>query len=121
MRNLAIRIVLFLCSRFDIMPLDETRIPMGDEPKARSERWQAFAKEQGGLFDMLDGVRASYLAAMGKVAPGDAKTLEALAIGAHVAEKLRAEVRSVIASGEIAQRTEDAIAKQSARPIRKSI
>lgn len=121
MRKLIVRLVLWLCNRFDVHPLDETRINMGADKKARSQRWEAFAKEDGGLFDLLDRIKAEYLAKMGQVKPGDAKTLEALAIGARVAEGLRAEVRSVIAAGEIEARNEDRAAKLSVVPTRKSV
>ena len=121
MRKLATRLILWLCARYDVWPIDETRINMGIDKKARSQRWQAFAVEQGGLFDMLDKVRGDYLAKMGQVKPGDAKTLEALAIGARVAEGLRSEVRSVIAAGEIEARQEDRAAKFSVVPARKSV
>ena len=121
MRKIIVSLVLWLCDRFDVHPVDEARIHMGTDKKARSQRWEAFAKEDGGLFDMLDKIKAEYLAKMGQVKPGDAKTLEALAIGARVAEALRAEVRSVIAAGEIEARNEDRAAKLSVVPARKSI
>lgn len=121
LRNFAIRLVLWLCDHFDIRPLDETRINMGADKKARSQRWEAFAKEDGGLFDMLDKIKADYLTKMGKVAPGDAKSLEALAIGARVVDGLKSEVRSVIAEGQIAQVQEDRAARLNVAPIRKSV
>ena len=121
MRNLAIRLILWLCNRFDIWPIDETRVHMGTDKVARSKRWELFAKESGGLFDMLDKIKADYLAKMGKVAPGDAKTLEALAIAARVTDGLKSTVVSVIADGEIEQRTEERRAAMTAKPIRKSV
>lgn len=121
MRKLAIRLVLWLCDRFDVHPLDEARINMGADKKARSQRWEAFAREDGGLFDLLDKIKAEYLAKMGQVKPGDADTLEALAIGARVADQLAAQVRSVIAAGEIEDVNEDRMAKLSVVPARKSI
>lgn len=121
MRNLTTRLILWLCAHYSINPLDEARIHMGADKKARSQRWEMFAREEGGLFDLLDKIKAEYLAKMGSVKPGDAKTLEALAIGARVAEGLRAEVRSVIAAGEIEARNEDRVAKLSVVPTRKSI
>ncbi len=121
MRNLAVRLVLWLCHRFDIWPVTEARIPMGGDKKARSQRWEEFAREKGGLFDLLDAIKAEYLASMGKVKPGDAKTLEALAIGAHVTDRLAAQVRSIIAAGEVEAVNEDRRAKLAVKPIRKSI
>lgn len=121
MRTLAVRLILWLCDRYGVHPLDEARIHMGTDKQARSQRWEMFARENGGLFDMLDKIKAEYLAKMGQVKPGDAKTLEALAIGARVAEGLRAEVRSVIAAGEIEARNEDRAARLSVVPTRKSV
>lgn len=120
-RKMAVTIILWLCDRFDVWPVDETRLAMGSDKQARSQRWHEFAREEGGLFDMLDNVRSEYIAAMGKTSPGDHAKLEALAIGAHVAERLRAEVRSVIASGEIEAVNEDRKARMSVTPVRKSI
>jgi|GEM_PF-1771851 len=121
MRKLITRLILWLCDSFDIHPLDEARINMGADKQARSQRWETFAREDGGLFDLLDKIRGEYLDAMGKVAPGDAAKLEALAIGGRVAEQLRSQVRSVIAAGEIEARNEDRAAKLSVVPARKSI
>lgn len=121
MRKLITRLILFLCARFDIHPLDESRINMGVDKKARSQRWEAFAREEGGLFDLLDKIKAEYLAKMGQVSPGDHKTLETLAIGARVTDQLGAQVRSIIAAGEIEARNEDQRAKLAVVPTRKSI
>lgn len=121
MRKLITCLILWLCARFDVHPVEEARINMGTDKKARSHRWEAFAREDGGLFDLLDRIRGEYLAKMGQVKPGDAKTLEALAIGARVAEALRAEVRNIIAAGEIEARNEDRAARLSVVPTRKSV
>lgn len=121
MRKLITRLILWMCDRFDVHPLDETRINLGADKKARSQRWEAFAKEDGGLFDLLDTIRGEYLDAMGKVQPGDTDKLEALAIGGRVVEQLRSQVRSVIAAGEIEARNEDRAAKFSVVPARKSV
>lgn len=121
MRNLAIRLVLWLCARYDIVPLDETRIQMNDDAKLKSHRWEGFYRESGGLSDMLDSVQADYYAAMGKLNPGDTKAMEALAIGARVTEQLRSEVRGVIAAGSLEQSKKDAVQSLAARPARKSI
>lgn len=120
-RTLAVRLVLWLCHRFDIWPVNEERLLMGSDKKARSHRWEEFAREEGGLFDLLDKIKSEYLAKMGQVKPGDAKTLETLAIGARVADQLAAQVRSVIAAGEVEAVNEDRRAKMNVRPIRKSI
>lgn len=121
MRSLIVRLVLFLCQRFDIWPVEQARMDMGGDAKDRSQRWEHFAREKGGLFDMLDAIESEYLAAMGRTKPKDHDTLETLAIGAHVANRLRAEVRSVIANGHVQQANEDQVARHSVVPIRKSI
>src|SRR5690606_28852680 len=105
----------------DVHPLDETRINMGADKQARSQRWEAFAREDGGLFDLLDTIRGEYLDAMGKVQPGDTDKLEALAIGGRVVEQLRSQVRSVVAAGEIEARNEDRVAPFSVVPARKCV
>ena len=121
MRNLITRLILWLCARFDVWPIDEARVHMGADKKARSQRWEAFAKEEGGLFDLTAKIKAQYLASMGKVAPGDADALEALAIGARVCDQLDAQVRTVIAAGEVEEKQEDRAARFAAVPIRKSV
>lgn len=121
MRKLIVRFILWLCNRFDVHPLDEARIDLGTDKKARSQRWEGFAREQGGLFDLTRKIKADYMAAMGRVKPGDAKALEALAIGARVCDQLDAQVRAVIASGEIEAANEDRAARLSVPPIVKSV
>ena len=57
MRNLALKLVLWLCRVFDIAVLEEARLKMEADAKARSARWEVFYREEGGLADMLDAIR----------------------------------------------------------------
>ena len=57
MRNLAIRLVLWLCRVFNIALVNEARAMNGMDAIARGQQWEAFAREEGGLFDMIDEQR----------------------------------------------------------------
>lgn len=101
MRNLAIRLVLWLCRVFDIVPLDEARKHMGADKVQRAERWQVFATEAGGLFDMIEAQRVAAFEAYADAPPSDHDTKEHLAMQDRAWRQLRARVDNIIATGKI--------------------
>ena len=106
MRNLVIRFVLWLCARFDINPLDETRIRMGDDAKARSHRWQAFAVEEGGLFDMIEALRRETFEQASEIPPEEVAKLQYAAMSDRNLRRLKQRVQSIITQGKIQERNE---------------
>jgi hypothetical protein len=116
MRNLAIRLVLWLSARFEIVLIDEQRKFIGGDAVERGKRWEMFATEQGGLFDMIDKQRREAFEAFADTRPDQIAEKEYLAMQDRALRQLRARVDSIIASGKIA-------AKQSEKQfhhIRKS-
>lgn len=119
MRKLALRLVLFLCERFDLSIVDETRIPNGTEAKARAERWEAFAREEGGLFDMIDNQRTRAFEAFAELRPDQMAEKEYLAAQERCWRQVRTQVDNVIMTGKIARANEDREA--SVVELRKSV
>lgn len=118
MRKLATRLILWLCNRFDVWPMDEQRIFMGDDAKARSHRWEAFAKEQGGLFDMIEALRRETFEQAAEIPPHEVEQLQYAAMSDRNLRRLKQRVQSIIAQGKIQERNE---ARPEALRILKSV
>lgn len=121
MRNLAIRLVLWLCNRFDIAPLGEARLRMTADKKARSVQWETFAKEDGGLLDMLGMIRAEAFEAAAELDPKDTDKIYYWATADRNVRKLEARITSVIMSGEIETANIVAFERMNDAPVRKSV
>jgi hypothetical protein len=101
MRSLAIRLVLWLCRVFAIVPLDEMRLHMGASKIARSERWEQFYLEEGGLKDMLATVRREAFEVASEIDPRDTDKIYYWAMSDRNVRRLEQQVRGVIAAGKI--------------------
>lgn len=106
MRALVTRLVLWLCARYDIVPLDEQRTNMGGDEVARSQRWEAFAREEGGLFDMIEKQRREAFMAYADTPPDQQATKDHLAMQDRALRQVRTRVESVIATGKIKAQNE---------------
>lgn len=106
MRNLAIRLVLWLCDRFDISLIDEARLYANPEAIARGQRWEAFYREEGGLADMIQQARREAFEAYAECRPSDVAEKEYLAALDRCWRQLDRRVHSVIESGQLAAKQE---------------
>lgn len=121
MRSLVIRLVLWLCGRFGIAVLDEQRLGMGTDAVARSQRWEAFYREEGGLADMIALARREAFEAYSDCRPGDVAEKDYLAATDRCWRQIEARVRNVIAAGQLElKRAEQLEAMNLPRP-RKSV
>lgn len=100
------KLILWLCHRFDAWPIEEARIEMGADKIARSQRWQAFANEAGGLFDMIEQQRREAFEAYSALPPSAHDDRVYLAMTDRNLRALKQRVVSVIAAGEIEARNE---------------
>jgi hypothetical protein len=101
MRNLAIRLVLWLCARFDIVLIDEARRFAPPDAIARGQRWEAFYAEEGGIADMITQARREAFEAYSDCRPADVSEREYLAMSDRCWRQLDRRVRSVIETGQI--------------------
>jgi len=121
MRNLAIRLVLWLCRRFDIALLAEARLHMTADAVQRSERWEAFYAEEGGLADMLADIRKEAFEAAQEIDPRDTDKIYYWAMADRNVRKLEQRVKSVVMHGKLeAERRRKAELLSTPRP-RKSV
>jgi hypothetical protein len=118
MRNLAIRLVLWLCARFDINPLDEARRFVSPDAVARGQRWEAFYYEQGGIADMIQTLRREAFEAAAELDPAETDKIYYWATADRNLRKLDQRVRGVINNGKIAAKNGEV---QSAGMARKSV
>lgn len=108
MRNLLARLILWLARRLDINLIDEARIRMGPDKVARSQRWEAFANEDGGLFDMIEHERRVAFEAYSACPPDARAERDYLAMTDRNWRTLKQRIAGVIVEGKIEQRNADA-------------
>lgn len=77
------------------------RVNNGTDAVARGQRWEAFATEEGGLYDMIANLRRGYFEKVGQLQPGDTKSLQALASADRIAREIERQVQTVIETGRI--------------------
>ena len=104
MRNLVIRLILWLCRRFDISLLDETRRLATPDAIARGQRWEAFYHEQGGIADMIKALRLEAFEVAAELDPNDTDKIYYWATADRNLRRLDQRVRTVIETGKIEAR-----------------
>lgn len=120
LRNLAIRLVLWLCARYEISLIDETRRHATADKIARAEEWKNFATEDGGLFDMIAEQRRAAFEAYSECRPGDVAEKEYLAQQDRCWRQIKSRVDGIIQTGQIEADNRRKIAA-TISPIRKSV
>ena len=100
-RSLAIRLVLWLCRVFDIVPLDEARRFASPDAIVRGQRWEAFYYEDGGLAEMIEAMRREAFEAAAELDPRDTDKIYYWATADRNLRRLEQKVRGVIVSGQI--------------------
>lgn len=93
------------------VPAPLPRVNNGTDAIARGQRWEAFAEEEGGLYDMFARLKADYFLKVGQLSPGDRDKLLALGMAHKIASEIEREVQQVIASGKIAANNRDHVAR----------
>ncbi len=121
MRNLAIRLVLWLCDRFDIVPLDQMRLNAGTDAIERGMRWETFYREAGGLADMIASLRREAFEAAQEAAADDDVTRHAWMLQDRAYRALENRVVNVIATGKHARAQIDETERLKSFKIVKSI
>lgn len=100
MRQLATRLVLWLCARFQIVPIDAMRLSAGSDAVERGMRWDMFYREEGGLADMIAALRKDAFEAAQEAAANDDVTRHAWMLQDRAYRALEARVVNVIATGK---------------------
>lgn len=120
LRSAAIRLVLWLCRTFDIALVEQSRIAHGRDAISRGEQWEAFAREEGGLFDMIETARREAFEAYADCRPGDVNEKDYLAQQDRCWRQLEARVNGVIQSGVIEADNRRKVAA-TISPLRKAV
>jgi hypothetical protein len=81
------------------------------DPKARADRWSAFYNEDGGLRDMLRGLRMAYFERAAGLSARDTEGLWKLSIASKLVDELDRQIGAVIGSGDIAAQQEEHLAR----------
>lgn len=100
-RQRRIEYIVAECNRLQFHPVEEARIPLGDDAKTRGDRWERFAREEGGLYDMIEAMRREAFEAAADVPPEDVDKLQYWAMSDRITRRLKQRVDSVIATGKI--------------------
>lgn len=82
-------------------PRPYERVNNGTDAVARGQRWQAFAEEEDGLYDMIASLRRDYFTRVGQLHPGETDKLLALGMADKIAVEIERKVQSVIETGKM--------------------
>ncbi|GAA0729962.1 hypothetical protein [Sphingomonas japonica] len=80
-----------------------SRINNGADSVARGQRWEVFYAEDGGIRDMIAGLRRGYFEKVGGLKPGDTESLIALGMADRIAREIDREVQTIIETGKLRQ------------------
>jgi hypothetical protein len=83
------------------VPRELPRVQNGTDAVARGQRWEAFATEEGGIYDMISALRRDYFEKVGQLSPGDTAGLQALGMADRIAREIERKVQTVIETGRI--------------------
>ena len=103
MRDLAMRLVLWLARRYGIVLLDEQRRFASPDAIVRGKRWQEFYSEDGGLADMIAVLRREAFEAAAELDPADTAKIYYWATADRNLRRLQNRILQVIASGKTLQ------------------
>lgn len=119
LRSIAIRLVLWLCARFDIVLIDEQRKFISSDAVEKGKRWEMFATEAGGLYDMIEKQRREAFEAFADTRPDQIEEKQYLAMQDRALRQLYARVQNVVATGKIEAKQREQQAKmQKAASLR---
>jgi hypothetical protein len=119
MRDLAIRLTLWLVNRLNINVVDQARLHGGADAVQRGQRWEAFMREEGGLSDMLAKCRRSYFEAASGIGHRDDAKLYEFVVADRVARELEREVLQIVVTGKSELERRNMVEReQSARILR---
>lgn len=68
---------------------------------ARAARWSAFYREEGGMAEMIQGMRQTHLDALTMVEPWDTDRLKKIGLSMAMVNQLEQTVRNIMADGRI--------------------
>ena len=95
---------------------EETRHLKDSNQVARSHRWITFYNEEGGIKDMIAGIRRAYFEKVGSLKPEDTAGLQALGMADKIAREIDAQVKAIIDAGKIEAAQQDHAARIAALP-----
>lgn len=97
-------IALWLCRLAGIpatQSIDATRLRSGTDAVERGQRWEAFYREQGGLADMLAGLRMEAFEIAAEIDPRDTALLAYWATADRNIRRLQQRIEQVIITGKV--------------------
>ena len=95
------RLILWLCRRYDINPIEQARIQAGADVVERGRQWDAFYREEGGLRDMLNDIRREAFEVAGEIDPRETDKIYYWAMADRNVRKLQNRIEAVITSGRV--------------------
>ena len=89
------------------------------DPVANARRWKTFYEEEGGLRDILSGLRVAYLERMSSVEPWETDKLMKLAVASKVTQAIDSEIRAIMDAGKVEETRREHIKKIDKIPVAK--
>ena len=109
------RFATWLANYAGVTPsIDQTRLLNGSDAVERGQRWELFYREQGGLLDMLNGLRQEAFEAAAELDPKDTDKIYYWATADRNIRRLQARVEAVVMSGRVEVERRNAVSAQEA-------
>lgn len=91
----------------------------GTDAIERGARWENFYREEGGLSDMIAGLRKGYFEAASAIGHRDDKQLYEFVVADRVARELEREILQIVVTGKAEKDRREHVAREnSARILR---
>lgn len=121
MRKALVRLTLWLCRVLDVDPVKQARLKASPDAVERAMRWDAFYREEGGLADMIAGLRIEAFEAAAELDPADTAKIYYWATADRNLRRLEGKVRAIVATGRLAQDHAEAAERMAVLRVAKSI
>ena len=101
MRNLAVKLVMWLCDRYAINVVDEARFKLNEDQIAKANRWREFINEEGGLLDFIEALRRQGFEQAAETPVDETETLRYWAMSDRNLRRIKGMALSIVQSGEL--------------------
>ena len=114
MHNIAVRLILWLCHRLNINPINHARMVASHDAVHRGQQWDMFYREEGGLRDMLADIRREAFEAAGELDPKETDKIYYWAMADRNVRKLQNRIEAVIVTGRVELSRRDVLDRENA-------
>lgn len=100
-KHIAVWLVNWLCHKFDLPIIPNTRIMCGSDAVERGARWQNFYYEKGGMGDFIAAIRRGYFEAAAGLSATEHDKIYEYALADRIAREIERQALSIVQTGKI--------------------